>query len=431
LNDKKDRRWSATHITLGLAIAWVALTTGVAVTWRLVGPGHDFCGDQEHATACGWDAEITRLGIEPLFPLQEDVYVGDVFAAVTQSNSPFLRRAVKLAHVDLSVALEAAYDTVPAFEEPQAARGEGGAAQAGRGESKLFRPRGRKAPLAAFPGVSIIVRRGNPAEVSDEWREIEEISITRAETYGVPSVIATGYLRDFCADPLTLPICEETHMREQLSMVVGNSVLRKFDDRDTGSQHYDLGVELVLVSQVYLARSIVTSRSRAPVAASRVGTSPSIPETAAITPGIGSVSGIRASPKLKPKKAKEARSREAIATTNERETASSAAADEHSRDEQRSQMPPASGSEMPLAAKGAERVILRTEFPRPVAFGFRAVRFLPSTLDTESPAPDTPRRDPAGYCKDAASALGQECRQLRGSTSGFHSDSGMHIYRYR
>jgi hypothetical protein len=75
-----------------------------------------------------WNRTIKGLGVSPIFPPEEDLVVGDVLAVVvadvdidsheqtnTVAGRAFVNRSVKLAHVDVSRALDAAYQNLPVF----------------------------------------------------------------------------------------------------------------------------------------------------------------------------------------------------------------------------------------------------------------------------------------------------------------------------
>lgn len=65
-----------------------------------------------------WNQTIRQLGIEPVYPPQEDISVGDIFLIVTKvrdyegsevTDSPLARRTIKLWHKDLADDLEKLY----------------------------------------------------------------------------------------------------------------------------------------------------------------------------------------------------------------------------------------------------------------------------------------------------------------------------------
>jgi hypothetical protein len=44
-------------------------------------------GSKSEDIASSWNASISRLGISPIFPPQEDFYVGDIWAVIVDSES--------------------------------------------------------------------------------------------------------------------------------------------------------------------------------------------------------------------------------------------------------------------------------------------------------------------------------------------------------
>ena len=94
--------------------------------------------------AAAWGEAIQTFGIEPVFPPEEDLAVGDVLAIILQDNdpvpvkrsdaqsetleaepidfrTPFLTRAVKLAHVDVRQEQEDNYAMLATFPAAAAA----------------------------------------------------------------------------------------------------------------------------------------------------------------------------------------------------------------------------------------------------------------------------------------------------------------------
>jgi len=102
--------------------------------------------------------------------------------------------------------------------------------------------------------------------------ETEQLSFPAPETYGVNSVQAQRALFSFCDYQRTKPFCTDTAVRNMLSMVVGDEIWRnRLDpetkqpwlDPETKQPRYVSEVELMLVKQVFLTRSIVQLRSAA------------------------------------------------------------------------------------------------------------------------------------------------------------------------
>ncbi|HVO87765.1 MAG TPA: hypothetical protein VMV45_04420, partial [Casimicrobiaceae bacterium] len=175
-----------------------------------------------------WNKTIARLGIEPVFPPEEDLAVGDLFAAVVERDvsdtsgvkdkvdaTPFLGKSVKLAHIDVRRDLEQAYALLPVFPDstiptvpadiavnpaqvvPPPAPG-------------LFMPGAqRKAlPMAAFPGLTISHAGSAAAGVSggvhslfgfgSSREDTEKLILPLVETYGLPVVNANAVLQRYC-----------------------------------------------------------------------------------------------------------------------------------------------------------------------------------------------------------------------------------------
>src|SRR5262249_46649483 len=93
--------------------------------------------------------------------------------------------------------------------------------------------------------------------------ETEQLSFPAPETYGVNSVQAQRALFSFYDDQRTKPFCTDTAVRNMLSMVVGDEIWRNRLDPETKQPRYVSEVELMLVKQVFLTRSIVQLRSAA------------------------------------------------------------------------------------------------------------------------------------------------------------------------
>src|SRR3954447_8722369 len=75
-------RWRSTVVSLLAFCLGIAVTCGL-VLW-LAGPSYD----STETVARAWNRTISKLDIEPLFPPQEDTYVGDVFVIVANGEGP-------------------------------------------------------------------------------------------------------------------------------------------------------------------------------------------------------------------------------------------------------------------------------------------------------------------------------------------------------
>src|SRR3990170_2050415 len=84
----------------------------LAFTLAIIRPWEDPLPPPEDASAL-WSESVSRLGIEPLFPPQEDFHVGDVYVVISaydeadgttrekSPDRPLLRKSAKIGHLDL------------------------------------------------------------------------------------------------------------------------------------------------------------------------------------------------------------------------------------------------------------------------------------------------------------------------------------------
>ena len=332
----------------------------------------------EASVADQWNQSISKLGIEPIYPPQEDISVGDVFLVVTGDRlggglaDSFPVRALKIAHVDMNTALKAAYAVQPYFPATAKTEADGKGPEQDSADQSIFDPPAirRHLPLVMLPGLSLVRIRETTAGLGAgsallgslgagaSAEQSLELKIPAAETYGVPSLVARRHFERFCADPETEAYCTETGAREELSSLLGNTVLAKVEDKTNPHRGaYRLIVEIYLISRIYLTRSVETTirsgstfvgRGRGPSHASSDGSSDAEtpPMQQAAGPNGGDAKGDAAEPR-------EARRIEAL---------SSKIADAHP------------GAQVAVAAANARQISLVTTLPRPVAIGFRAYR---------------------------------------------------------
>lgn len=254
---------------------WASLIGGAVLAIVLI-PIVWTASPPDKGVVAEWNESISRLGIEPVFPPEEDVYVGDVLAVIipetgTQPQA-LLNRAIKLDHIDMSDDLVKNYQLLPLFpdtekrplspDDPWVLKNKEEGVFAGT------QKRGTLA-IAAFPGITIHRDRGASAGLagwlgsvfgaSVQQNDILELKISTAETYGVPSVQATGRLALYCNDPFTKNVCSDETLRNHLSYV-NREALDKVVDPATDKERYRLDVEIAFVNRVYLTRSIEQTR---------------------------------------------------------------------------------------------------------------------------------------------------------------------------
>ncbi|MXP65985.1 hypothetical protein E0493_21800 [Roseomonas sp. M0104] len=228
--------------------------------------------------AQAWNESISRLGILPVFPPEEDLHVGDLWAVIASDaeGTPLLGKAVRLAHIDLRDLMHAAQQRQPRFPDT-AARAAG---DEFRRQPLIEVPPEEGATdairltLAAFPGITIrhsrrIASASAPGWLSfgaarDELEE-EEIRILLAETYGVSAAAAAGRLDEWCSAVSTRLLCTDAFARRTLALAVSKHVLEARDGRHT------VPLQLRLVTRVFLMREIEQNRIRDSGADARAG----------------------------------------------------------------------------------------------------------------------------------------------------------------
>ncbi|CCD85171.1 exported protein of unknown function [Bradyrhizobium sp. ORS 285] len=249
--------------------AAVALLVAGAVAFTWVSPVVP-----EKSVAQQWNEAISRLGIEPVYPPQEDIAVGDVFVILTKDElnevekEPLAGRSMRIWHVDMTSKIENAYAEIYRFPETPDAPAQGRAWKLGAANGPVFRPGVPRTdlPLVLFPGFTITsTRQANGAasaasllgaafhgDVASEFSM--DVQIAAAETYGVPAIMAEAVLDSFCNGPLQR-YCTETEARRQMSHVVGSKIYDKVTDPASGETKPRFSLELGLITRVYLARS--------------------------------------------------------------------------------------------------------------------------------------------------------------------------------
>jgi hypothetical protein len=227
-----------------------------------------------------WNRTIKSLGVSPIFPPEEDLVVGDVLAVVVrdvdidsheQTNAvarkAFVNRTVKLAHVDVSQALDTAYQNLPVFPATV-----GTILPLRSGVARAFSDAVllSNLPRAAFPrlkiqGVSnagggVSADGSGSASYAAGSQRVEEFELSDVRAYGLPSVAALQLFEAYCADPKTAEVCLEMTARKHLQRVVGDHINQRYVDDRSGDYKYALEVEIVMVYRVYLTGSITDLR---------------------------------------------------------------------------------------------------------------------------------------------------------------------------
>jgi hypothetical protein len=380
-----------------VAVVAVLAVTGVIDIIRFfVSPRTMLLDGAARSVATDWTSSVGRLQVEPVYPPQEDIYVGDIFAKVTRSDDKFTMgnmladHAIKLWHVDMTNDLRETYADVPVFPPTEPRPTRDGDIWPQKEADDLFAKGGKKAlSLVAFPGFSVSHSRAATAGVSTGqgvwgWlsgllgftrddEEVERLLFPAPETYGVNAIAAQAALYDFCSSARTTSFCTEKAVRNMLSMVVGDIIWRTETDPKTQATRYASDVEIMLVRQVFLTRSIVQVHA----ANSAAG------QTALLVAKLKEISDQPAS----------ARSTPAAAAPDPNTTANSSASQLSGGpdpiEEQRRKLvelramldsvgqSAPGGSILSLAADG-NTIALKQDYPRPIAIGFRTVSQQPA-----------------------------------------------------
>ena len=222
-----------------------------------------------------WRNAVSRYGIEPVFPPEEDFAVGDLFVevvddtdpdqSVTKVQSSFRSRSVKVDHIDVREQLEKLYSIVPVFGDaaPIAAPG---------APPGLFEGVRHALPIAALPDVNAssasAAAAGAGGGLTGSWLGMigfagssqaqEKTAFRSMVTYGLTSVLAEKALDDYCHNPTTKDNCTEAVARRHIRSIVGPRADAQYvDPQNPLKSKYALTIRFFMVSRVYLTSGIV------------------------------------------------------------------------------------------------------------------------------------------------------------------------------
>jgi hypothetical protein len=224
-----------------------------------------------------WDDAISRLGIQPVYPPQEDIAVGDVFVTVAAdtlgsygnnqggaSSRSFLGKSVKLGHANVAQMLEDVYQAMPLFPEIQPAVA-ASALPNGSAPATLFGTHAERVelPRAAFPGLTI-TDDGSAATAISGGRGWFNFGASRAasqklvlgvvETYGLDPVTGEEALKKFCEAG---KLCTDPVARKYLRSLVKDRATDEHFDPKTQTFLPDLTIRIIMIYRIYLAREIL------------------------------------------------------------------------------------------------------------------------------------------------------------------------------
>jgi hypothetical protein len=228
-----------------------------------------------------WSESVSRLGIEPLFPPQEDFHVGDVYVVISAYDDedgvtrekgpdrPLLRKSAKIGYINLRD-ISMGTPEAPVFAPTRMNDAGDRASLNQQREEVVYTPEAQRAvdarikvSVVSFPAITVRSSTGSGASW-DDWLPLsasrtlaneEVITIKSAESYGASTVEATLALNKWCNEPKTRLACTDAFARKILGYTTNSKVL------DVRNNKYVYRISLKLVTQVYLMREIDFKRT--------------------------------------------------------------------------------------------------------------------------------------------------------------------------
>jgi len=372
---------------LGIGLLGIAIVMGVRWLSR---PNPDYEELRESSLEVEWNNTISKLGIEPTYPPEEDLAVGDIFAVVLKDDepdtqfanslvkprSPYLKRSVKLAHVDVRKELDAAYSMLPTFSDLESMRAvlpqapDSGRTAAAHDVAGLFMhdmPR-KELPRAAFPSLKIqSVNRADGGlfggalgflNFGASSQSLEELQLLDVMTYGLPSVRAYEALWNYCNDNKTKSDCLDQTARKHLEPIVGSRIWFEYLDPKDKTMQHAVTIGIVMVNRVYLTRSILHVRRSGSAQSGGARVEVVLPD------GKNEIA-VKGSQTTAP-----SASRDAAADANDNNTGKKRL-DEVERQLAKLQQ----GGAIAYAEASGNEILLKETFTRPVAIGYRSVAY--------------------------------------------------------
>jgi hypothetical protein len=222
-----------------------------------------------------WMKAVSHYGIEPVYPPQEDIYVGDVFAIIARdklydvSLGPLPTRAIKVGHIDFSAEIEREYKDALKLPYTVDYPGDGKIWKQDPGATSLFTAGEamKTLPAALLPDFKITAKRAGKSDFAGlgavfGFSASHEIETTLRPqgilTYGVFAPEAEWRLEEFCKEDDNVGLCAEAGLRQQLAQIVGADILKVVTDPASGKPGLRYDVQLSLITRVYLMRRLET-----------------------------------------------------------------------------------------------------------------------------------------------------------------------------
>jgi hypothetical protein len=219
-------------------------------------------GDAIDDVGSSWNTSISKLGISPLFPPQEDFYVGDVWATVVSSEGYSLTgKSIRLGHIPINSFEESVESDEPVFPDTETKKSDSDFRHTNT--EQVAHPSdvsSAHTSFVAFPDANIAKRTKSNANLniidkvigSSSNLEVNEvIKIPTAETYGIPSINAIPKLVEWCSSEKFKLLCTDRYIHNAMAYSLG-SELKDMNADGT----YKTKMSIYLITRVYLAREI-------------------------------------------------------------------------------------------------------------------------------------------------------------------------------
>jgi hypothetical protein len=252
-------RWARSNA----AWLWPAVFVGVSLLYTVfvvrpfstTGPGEQTAG-----VAASWNESISQLGISPLYPPQEDFFVGDLWAVIVGGpEKPLLGKAVRVGHIDLKTEISKSHDNRIQIDylERDASPPASAVQKADSGDAGLVH-----LSSIAFPGITVshILKNGSGPSFAGLYlsssrtgEKYDDVKIPEAKTYGVEPIDGLLKLYSYCDDKDTSVRCTGTFIRNIIAALLDVRAIQSNGDKP------DIEIRLELITRVYLTK-VITHR---------------------------------------------------------------------------------------------------------------------------------------------------------------------------
>ena len=195
-------------------------------------------GEESAGVAASWNNSISQLGISPLYPPQEDFFVGDLWAVIVGgTEKPLLRQAARIGHIDLTAEIIKSNDNKLQINYLESDNKPATGAVAQNHDAGLV-----QLSSIAFPGITVshTMKNGSGPSFAGVYfvssrngEQYDDIKIPEAKTYGVESVDALLRLYNYCDDKETSVRCTGTFIRNILAALLDVKAINQTEINQT------------------------------------------------------------------------------------------------------------------------------------------------------------------------------------------------------